>query len=67
MLAGIFTEAATMSHWDTQRCDRDNRGLVGASRLGPEPSLSFRTELTLGRDGWEENVRLKELVCSHLT
>lgn len=45
-------KTAMMSHLDTQRCDRDNRGLLGASgcfRRGPEPSLSFRTELNFGK------------------
>lgn len=36
-----------MSHLDSQRCDQDNRGLGEA-----EPSLSFRTELTPGRERW---------------
>lgn len=65
-----------MSYLDTQRCDRDNRGLRGLSRLGLQPSLSFRTELTSGSGGggggggWEGGYGgfcLKELVRSCLT
>lgn len=71
MLAGIKTISGDVI-LDTQRCDRDNRGLrepqavldLDLSLL----SLSFRTELLLVRDGGGQFCLLeKELVCSRLT